>query len=90
MQFFSSRLTVCATLLLCGTFAISGCTTSKPSPSPSAESKITESKITASKPVTNESAAPSSTSQFNLTDRRIIDQYNNKFMPEFEKKITEN
>ncbi len=90
MQFFSSRSTVFATLFLCGTFAIGGCTTSKPSPSPSAESKITESKITASKPATNESAAPSITPEFNLTDRRIIDQYNNKFMPEFEKKITGN
>jgi hypothetical protein len=88
MQFFSSRSAIFATLLLCGTLAIGGCTTSKPS-SQSAESKVTEPKTTDSK-LASDSGASSGTPAFNLTDRRVIDQYNDKFMPEFEKKITEN
>jgi hypothetical protein len=76
-------------LLLCGTLAIGGCTPSKSATSPSAD-KTSDSKTSEAKTVSSASAGSSGTPSFSLTDRRVIEQYNDKFMPEFEKKITEN
>jgi hypothetical protein len=91
-SFFSSKSSFYAALLLCGTLAIGGCTPSKSATSPSADktsdSKTSEAKTSEAKTVA--SAASSGTPSFSLTDRRVIEQYNDKFMPEFEKKITEN
>ncbi len=87
LSFFSSRFSAYAVLLLCGTIAISGC---KPTQSTGSQSaaQSPDAKTTDAKTVANASAV-SGTPTFNLTDRRVIDQYNDKFMPEFEKKIAE-
>jgi hypothetical protein len=88
-SFFSSKSSFYAALLLCGTLAIGGCTPSKSTTAQSAD-KTSESKAGEAKTVASASAASSGTPSFSLTDRRVIEQYNAKFMPEFEKKITEN
>jgi hypothetical protein len=86
--FFSSKSSFYAALLLCGTLAIGGCTPTKSTTSQSVEPKTADAKTDA-KSVASDSAASSGTPKFNLTDRRVIDQYNDNFMPGFEKKIAE-
>ncbi len=93
-SFVSSRFSCYAVLLLCGAIAISGCkptqSTGSQSAAQSTEAKTSEAKTTESKTVANASAASSGTPTFNLADRRVIEQYDGKFMPDFEKKIAEN